>query len=118
MSLSFAVLLEVMFICFLFLMGRSIENYDYASPDKRASQNGLNLSFLRFSSDQWHYFCKTLARRYYNFAAAICLCVDAAALLLFHADASLLTLVTFVAFLFLEIGTLALMAVRTRRRIK
>ena len=82
MSLSFAVLLEVIYIYFLYGMGRFIENYDYASPDKLASQNGLNLSFLRFSSDQWHYFCKTLARRYYNFAAAICLCVNAVALLL------------------------------------
>ena len=117
MSLSFAVLLDVIYIYFLYGMGRFIENYDYASPDKLASQNGLNLSFLRFSSDQWHYFCKTLARRYYNFAAAICLCVNAVALLLFHADTRLLTLVTFVGFLILEIGTLVLMAVRTRRRI-
>ena len=49
MSLSFAVLLEVIYIYFLYGMGRFIENYDYASPDKLASQNGLNLSFLRFS---------------------------------------------------------------------
>ena len=53
MSLSFAVLLEVIYIYFLYGMGRFIENYDYASPDKLASQNGLNLSFLRFFSDQW-----------------------------------------------------------------
>ena len=49
-------------------------------------------------------------------AVAATLLVDAA-LLLFHADTRLLTLVTFVGFLILEIGTLVLMAVRTRRRI-
>ena len=117
MGLSFAGVLEVKNFLLLYGMGRFIENYDYASPDKLASQNGLNLSFLRFSSDQWHYFCKTLARRYYNFSAAICLFVNAVALLLFHADTRLLTLVTFVGFLILEIGTLELMAVRTRRSI-
>lgn len=48
MSLSFAVLLEVIYIYFLYGMGRFIENYDYASPDKLASQNGLNLSSAFF----------------------------------------------------------------------
>ena len=100
-------------------MAGFIENYDYASPDKLASQM-VSSSFVlsAFSprpvalllQNAWPAGTTTLPRRSVS-------CVDAAALLLFHADARLLTLVTFVGFLILEIGTLVLMAVRTWRRI-
>lgn len=51
--------------------GIIIENYDYKFYDshpKYLSNNGLNLSFLKFSHNQWEYFLSISKGYHYKFA--------------------------------------------------
>ncbi len=45
----------------IFLFGKIIKDYDYKFYDthpKYLSKNGMNLSFIKLSDEQWEYFLK------------------------------------------------------------
>lgn len=67
-------LLIVIYPLIQWYMGKFIKAYDpkyYETHNKYISQNGINLTFLKFSDDQWDYFLNELALKYYTIGAII-----------------------------------------------
>lgn len=56
----------------IFSTGSILRDYDYKYYDthpKYLSQNGINLSFIKLSDDQWEYFLKKLSFKYHSILA-------------------------------------------------
>lgn len=104
----------------ILLSGRTIENYDYKYYDthsKYLSQNGMNLTFLKLSHDQWEYFLKILSKKYHTiFAIASLLFNLIIDFLIFPNQETMWLKFTF--YLTGEIFTFFFMAHKTRKKIK
>lgn len=56
----------------IFLCGIIIRDYDYKYYDthpKYLSKNGINLSFIKLSEEQWEFFLKKLSIKYHSILA-------------------------------------------------
>ena len=60
----------------IFISGGIIEGYDYKYYDNHSkyfSHNGINLTFIKFSHNQWEYFLKKLSKKYHHRFAIVAL---------------------------------------------
>ena len=117
------LLYNIFFLPLMTIMsGYIIKDYDpkvYKYKPKYISQNGVNLTFLKFTDAQWEYFLKVLTKKYFMFSALLSLIFNLISQFLitkiFEIDPMMLN---FIFWIITNISIFILMIYKTKKVIK
>ncbi len=117
------LLYNIFFLPLMTIMsGYIIKDYDptvYKYKPKYISQNGVNLTFLKFTDAQWEYFLKVLTKKYFRFSALLSLIFNLFSQFVitkfFEMDPMI---INFIFWIIINISIFILMIYKTKKVIK